>query len=125
MAGLFSKIGGILRVLVMVATAVWNRIYYKVIFTIPKYGRREMERLHHISQMHLSDIRLDDWIHTFMSFESVKLEVASVMLDANKLVSLSGPVIDVELITLNMKSCRLLDFIQTDRPLVVNFGSCT
>ncbi len=125
MAGLFGTLCGLWGVLVIVAKAVWEKLYYKVLFSIPKYGRLEMERIHRESQMHLSDIRLEDWIHTLTSWQSLKLDVVAGMLDANKLVSVSGPAIDVELLHLDMKSCRLLDFMKPYRPLVVNFGSCT
>ena len=45
--------------------------------------------------------------------------------DLNKTVRLGSSAPDCKLVTTDGKACRLLDFVKGDRPLVLNFGSCS
>lgn len=65
----------------------------------------------------------DDWT---ASNGFIKTIFRMSQIQAAREVRLEGPAIDVDLYDLQSESSvRLLDFTKTNRPLVVNFGSCT
>ena len=65
----------------------------------------------------------DDWM---ASNRFLKTVFRMTQIQAKREVSLQSQAIDSELYDLHNKTTvRLLDFMKTDRPLVINFGSCT
>ena len=66
---------------------------------------------------------MNDWTS---SNRFLKAVMRTAEIQAAKEATQDGPAIDVELYDLVEKSTvKLFDFMQTNRPLVVNFGSCT
>ena len=56
----------------------------------------------------------------------MKAALRTAKIQAAKETEQNGPAIDVELFDLKEKSSvKLFDFIKANRPLVLNFGSCT
>ena len=56
----------------------------------------------------------------------LKSALRTAKIQASREAEQNGPAIDVELFDLKEKSTvKLFDFMKTNRPLVLNFGSCT
>jgi len=68
-----------------------------------------------------------EWMSNWMaSNRFLKSVLRTAKIQAVKETVQDGPAIDVELYDLAEKSTvKLFDFMKTNRPLVLNFGSCT
>jgi len=68
-----------------------------------------------------------EWMSNWMaSNRFLKSVLRTAKIQALKETVQGGPAIDVELYDLAEKSTvKLFDFMKTNRPLVLNFGSCT
>jgi len=68
-----------------------------------------------------------EWMSNWMaSNRFLKAMLRTAKIQAVKETVQGGPAIDVELYDLAEKSTvKLFDFMRTNRPLVLNFGSCT
>lgn len=68
-----------------------------------------------------------EWMSNWMaSNRFLKSVLRTAKIQAVKETVQDGPAIDVELFDLAEKSTvKLFDFMKTNRPLVLNFGSCT
>jgi len=68
----------------------------------------------------------DHWKNWLGSNRQLKAALRTAKIQAAKEAEQNGPAIDVELFDLKEKSSvKLFDFIKANRPLVLNFGSCT
>ena len=77
---------------------------------------------------HLNETKFNktDWKDTFNSWRHLKQDAKRKLLELYKTAKLNGPALDVDVITLNGNPAKLLDYsCDPNRPLVVNFGSCT
>ena len=77
---------------------------------------------------HMNETWMDvsDWQDTLFTWPFFKQEVKLILLDFSQKVHLHGPAENVDVVTLDGNVAKLLDFSKhEDRPLVVNFGSCT
>ena len=84
------------------------------------------EAMVEVSHMNETKIDRKDWVCTFASWQMFRREARSICIDMFKTAKLSGPAVDVDVITLEGNAAKLLDYSSDpDRPLVVNFGSCT
>ena len=68
----------------------------------------------------------DHWKNWSGSNRLLKSALRTAKIQASREAEQNGPAIDVELFDLKEKSTvKLFDFMKTNRPLVLNFGSCT
>ena len=77
---------------------------------------------------HLDETKLNkkDWKETFRSWTMFRREARAMCIDMSKTAKVDGPAVEVDVITLEGNAAKLLDYSSSpDRPLVVNFGSCT
>ena len=111
------------KLLMMATFFVSMRIFW---WFKPHQRRLCVEVFSEMGNMSSTKIALSDWEHTFFSWEHYKTEAKRMLLDSYKTVKLHGPVNNVDVITLEGNAAKLLDYSSSpDRPLVVNFGSCS
>ena len=92
----------------------------------PGYKRKWVEVMDELTHMNTSKLQPADWGDTFFKFGFFKQEAKIMLLNLYKSVHLNGPAVNVDVITLDGKAAKLLDYSSDpERPLVVNFGSCT
>ena len=112
-----------LKCTMMASFFVSMRIFW---LFIPDQRRGFLEVLHDLSGLKDTKLTLTDWGHTFFSWRHYKSEARRMLLDSYKNVRLHGPANNVDVITLEGNAAKLLDYSSDpERPLVVNFGSCT
>ena len=59
------------------------------------------------------------------SVRALRSLLHTYQLDRHKKVTQGSPAIDAQVWTLDGVTCKLLDFARVNRPLVLNFGSCS
>ena len=92
----------------------------------PKYKDRFTDVMEELTHMKLSKLAPTDWQDTIFTWPFFKTEAKIMLLDFYKKVHPNGPAYNVDVITLDGKPANLLDYSSDpERPLVVNFGSCT
>ena len=75
------------------------------------------------------NMTVDNWAYTaggWQFFKALATDAYEQNFNVTQNAKQGGPAINVSLIkTDGVTHCKLLDFMQDERPLVVNFGSCT
>ena len=76
-----------------------------------------------------ANMTVDNWAYTaggWQFFKALVTDAYEQNFNVTQNAKQGGPAIDVSLIkTDGVTQCKLLDFVDGERPLVVNFGSCT
>jgi hypothetical protein len=72
-----------------------------------------------------SYLKEDDWKDTIYTYVHLKSMIKSRFFDIFREAELGGKLPDGDVITSNFLKKRLIDYSTKDRPLVLNFGSCT
>ena len=105
----------------------WTCVRFRFIFWMSP--RRKEQMIAHMNEAaHMKDTLLEvqDWQDTLFTWKFFNQEAKMLLLDFYQKVHLHGPAANVDVITLNGEQAKLLDFSSSEeRPLVVNFGSCT
>ena len=92
----------------------------------PKQREYHTEAIVEVSHMNETEIEGKDWVHTIASWQMFRREAKAMFIHLFKTVKLDGPAENVDVITLQGNAAKLLDYSSDpNRPLVVNFGSCT
>ena len=92
----------------------------------PKQKKDFAEVANEVAHLNVSKLNVDDWLDTFFTWAQLKTSAKRVLLNFYKTAHLHGPAVNVDVITMEGKKAKLLDYSSdTERPLVVNFGSCT
>lgn len=66
-----------------------------------------------------------DFWQSWCSWKMLRAVMQLTLGDLNKTARLGSPAPDCELVSTDQKECRLLDLARGERPLVLNFGSCS
>jgi len=108
--------------LIFVPKMIFINIFKRIINYTPKSQSDAMEK-----NGFFKDRENMKWMNDWTaSNRFIKCVMRTAKIQAVKEATQDGPAIDVELYDLVEKSTvKLFDFMQTNRPLVVNFGSCT
>lgn len=67
----------------------------------------------------------EDFWQSWCSWKMLRAVMQLTLGDLNKTARLGSPAPDCELVSTDQKECRLLDLARGERPLVLNFGSCS
>ena len=78
-----------------------------------------------VAHMQESALKIEDWQDTLFTWPMFKQECRMLYLDLYKNVHLHAPARNVNLSYLDGTPCKLFDFTNGSRPLVVNIGSCS
>ena len=117
----------VVQYLTLVIHLAWTCVRYRFIFWMSP--KRKEEMIAHMNDAaHMKETILDvtDWQDTLFTWAFFKQDAKMLLLDFYQKVHLHGPAANVDVITLSGDQAKLLDFSSSeDRPLVVNFGSCT
>lgn len=70
-------------------------------------------------------IPYEDFWQTWCSWKMLRAVVQLTLGDLNKTARLGSPAPNCHLVSTDEKECRLLDMARGNRPLVLNFGSCS
>ena len=104
--------------LVFVPKMFLMNIFMRLMNLFPKKSDDNKEFFKGIDQNH--------WKNWMGSNRLLKSALRTAKIQASREAEQNGPAIDVELFDLIEKSSvKLFDFMKTNRPLVLNFGSCT
>ena len=90
---------------------------------IPSLDRHIMTEFRAI--MSESYLKEDDWKDTVYTFVHLKSMIKGRFFDVFREANLYGDAPDGDVIKQDFSKTRLLGFQKKDRPLVLNFGSCT
>ena len=92
----------------------------------PQLKRQCIEDMNKLAHMDITQLDVSDWQDTLFTWGFFKQEAKAKLLDFYQKVHLHGPAVNVDVITLDGTTTKLLDYSSDEeRPLVVNFGSCT
>ena len=102
-------------------------IVIRIIFFLSRKQKQNFaEVMNEVAHLDGSNLEVDDWRDTFFTFAQLKTSAKMLLLNFYKTARLHGPPINVDVITLEGNPAKLLDYSSDpNRPLVVNFGSCT
>ena len=105
----------------------WTCVSFRVIFWWnPERKRRMVEHMNEAAHMNITTLDVTDWQDTLFTWSFFKQDAKTLLLDFYQKVHLHGPAENVDVIQLDGTPAKLLDFSSSEeRPLVVNFGSCT
>ncbi len=103
--------------------------YLKILPLFPNKYESVKKEMHQVSQMYKTPISADEWVPTMATTKYLKYQISKIwdvgMAEKNP-VEVGEEAKDVPLFNLEtMDTCKLLDFQNRLRPLVVNFGSCS
>ena len=92
----------------------------------PKQKEHFAEVMDDLARLNISNLEADDWKDQFFTLPQLKQVAKRALLDFYKTAHQDGPAVDADVITLEGNETKLLDYSSDpERPLVVNFGSCT
>lgn len=97
----------------------------RAIFLVPEKKEAILREIASKAQMDISALKVEDWQDTIFTWESMKSNINMFVLDLYKKVVAGGRPYNADLVTLDNQKLKLLDHVDGDRPLVLNFGSCT
>ena len=105
----------------------WMCVTMRAIFWWnPNRKRKMIEHMNEAAHMKESALEVTDWQDTLFTWEFFKQDAKMLLLNFYQKVHLHGPAENVNVVTLDGTMVKLLDFSTSEeRPLVVNFGSCT
>ena len=116
LAALAHKIAVGITVIEVAITIVFRRIWSYIPFLKERLKKREE---------YYFKVPYQDFLHEYGSYSMFSKVLKTSICDLNKTVRLGSSAPDCKLVTTDGKECRLLDFVKGNRPLVLNFGSCT
>ena len=102
-------------------------VFLRVFFWFnPTQKAHFTEVMNDLGRLNTSKLHPEDWQDQFFTWPQLKQVAKRALLDFYKTAHQDGPAVDVDVITLDGKKARLLDYSKDhERPLVINFGSCT
>lgn len=101
------------------------KLMMKFMLIFPPLYKSTLEKISYKTHMNITGMSLDDWGPSITSWQSYKSLCKSTLQDLQCRVSQGSEAVDADIMKLDGTSGKLLDFMRSDRPLVVNFGSCT
>ena len=103
--------------------------YIKLLPFFPKKYELVKKEMHHVTQMDKTPFSADDWVPALATMKYLKYQMFKIWVVGSATkdpVEEGEEARDVPLLNLEtMDYCKLLDFQNPLRPLVVNFGSCS
>lgn len=70
-------------------------------------------------------LKEEDWKDTVYSFTQLKAMIKNIIYEVFREAELYHDAPDGDVIKPDLSKTRLLEFQKKDRPLILNFGSCT
>ena len=126
--------GGVWRSLMFIVCMIRQTLQYlrlKILFQLSASAQKKT-KMEADTGMDVSSMTLDNWTFENLGMRSVFTGARSVHLDWYKVTRQGAPPPDIQLYQLELQgedltstSCRLLDYCNAGRPLVLNFGSWT
>lgn len=113
------------RLIVFCFQMIIQKLMLRALFLMPSKKRAILTEIASKTHMDVSALKLEDWQDTIFTWASMKSNIKMFILDMYKTVVEGGTPYNANLLTLDNQRIKLLDFVQGDRPLVLNFGSCT
>ena len=115
----------LVRVLMLCLTLALQKLYYRALFLVPSVKQRMIAMIGEKTHMNDSSLKAEDWQDTLNTWQAFTATCHMFMQDLYTKVKPNGAAYDAEVVSLDGKPRKLLEFARKDRPLVVNFGSCT
>lgn len=116
----------VMKLIFAILELAWGCVKHRVHFWYDKEKKKKLiAYINEAAHMKESLLKPEDWQDTLFTWPMFKQDCRMLYLDLYKDVHLHGQAQNVKLSTLDMTECNLFDFAKHDRPLVVNFGSCT
>lgn len=114
-----------MRLVYMLIQMTIMKIVYWMMFWIPAWKAEIVASMNQRMNMSETGMKVEQWQDSIVSLQAWLALSRAMTLDARKKVKLGGPAFDANVVSLDGKEKKLLDFENGARPLVVVFGSCT
>ena len=115
----------LLRVLMLCLCLALTKLYYRVLFLVPSVKQRMIAAIGEKTHMNESSLKTEDWQDTLNTWQAFTTTCHMFIQDLYTKVKPDSVAYDADVVSLDGTPRKLLDFASQDRPLVVNFGSCT
>ncbi|KAI0222432.1 hypothetical protein LSAT2_026319 [Lamellibrachia satsuma] len=115
----------LLRVLMLCLCLALTKLYYRVLFLVPSVKQRMIAAIGEKTHMNESSLKTEDWQDTLNTWQAFTTTCHMFIQDLYTKVKHDSVAYDADVVSLDGTPRKLLDFASQDRPLVVNFGSCT
>ena len=115
----------LVRVLMLCLCLALTKLYYRVLFLVPSVKQRMVAAISEKTHMNESSLKAEDWQDTLNTWQAFTATCHMFIQDLYTKVQPDSVAYDADVVSLDGTPRRLLDFASHDRPLVVNFGSCT
>ena len=97
-----------------------------LLWVYPRTKQKLEKVMDEVTPTDMSQFLPTDWEKEFFKWSFFKTHARNMLINLHKSVNLNGPAANVDVITLDGNATQLMDYSSDpERPLVVNFGSCT